>query len=204
MPANDSKRAGSSVLAAAFGVLTAVGVGACKSDANDNEDEAKDTRPQMPEACKRPAAPNGTHLGLKPEPFVECLEQVIASMKMPDEAKRGFTKGEDGSYTIPKFMALSMQVEDGFITSIDALYFNELREAHGMGPELGAQYATLAIVFPEAEVDPRKGKTIFDEIDAIGRETNKAVIKLAREGVSLEASFLPISVRYRFTPAPAR
>ncbi len=154
----------------------------------------------MPKACVRAAKPSAANLGLAPKDFLKCVELMLKTMKLPPEAKRSFQKDKSGVYQIKDYMAVAMKTEGGSIASMDVFFFNKLRKAHGMGPELAAQWATLAVVFPSAKVDPREGRKFFKEIDAIGRKTNKPVIQYNKDGVALNASFMPVSVRYRFKP----
>jgi hypothetical protein len=163
-------------------------------------EERSAAKGRMPAECRRKAAPSATSLGLAPKDFITCLEKVLATMKLPDEAKKPFVEKNDGSYTIADYMSVVMKVDGGAVASMDVIFYNKLREAHGMGPELGAQYAVLAIVFPSAQIDPRKGQAVFKEVDAIGRKTNRPQIDYDKDGIALNASFLPISVRYRFKP----
>ncbi|MEM1030827.1 MAG: hypothetical protein AAF928_00485 [Myxococcota bacterium] len=159
-----------------------------------------------PKACVRAAPPSKGDLGLKPADFIACLEalldetKLLGGKKLPDAATRPFEKKADGQYTVDGFMAVQMKLEGGRIASMDVFFFNDLRKEHGMGVELAGQYATLAAVFPSLEFDPLAGKATFREIDAIGKKTNQHLIRLERDDITLEASFLPMSVRYRFRP----
>lgn len=170
-----------------------------KDDADDDGGDRSEDE-GMPSECKRAAAPSKSDLGLTPADFVACLEKMLAPMKVPEEAKRPFEKKGEGHYEAKDFMAIKMKVEKDRIASMDVFFFNKIREKHGMAAELGGQYATLAIVFPGAEVDPFRGEAIFKKIDAIGRKTNKPVIDYSQDDIALNASFLPVSVRYRFAP----
>jgi hypothetical protein len=154
----------------------------------------------LPAICRRTAQPTAGNLGLKPKRFLGCLEKMFATTDLPAAAKTRFVERKGGAYEIKDYMSVVMKVTDGYIASMDVFFFNNLRQQHGMQPEFMAQYATLSVVFPSAGVDPRRGKSYFKEIDAIGRKTNSSQIAYKKDGIALAASFLPISVRYRFTP----
>jgi hypothetical protein len=190
-------------LCAAFSLALAVPACGGGSSADAGAEKKADSgaaQGALPESCERSAQPSATSLGLKPDRFIKCLEILLDKMPVPAEAKPPLEKQADGTYAIEGFMSIAMQVEGDAIKSMDVLFFPELRDKHGMDPELMGQFAVLSIVFPSAGIEPSEGERIFKEVDAIGRKTNNPVIEYDKDGIALNASFMPISVRYRFSP----
>ena len=187
-----------------------VGAAVVMFSAGDAKDERvsveeRKATPTKLSACADRTPATSEHLGLRPH-FVECLEGLLASMKLPSEARPPFIKesnSADGTstLTIKDYITISYKQTNGFVQSMDVFFFPKFRNQGGVKPVLLAQALTLAVVFPSGKNDPAAGSELWKEIDAIGRKTNNSQIAIERDDIQLNASFLPISVRYQFKPS---
>lgn len=157
------------------------------------------------EGCVAPT-PDGRHLGLTEAELVTCLNTFISKLKLPKEAKKPLKKRMVKGmrvYEIPKFLSVALVEDDkdGKIAGIDVFFFNDLREEHGMKVELFAQYAVLATMVPAAEGDMERGVQLFRSMDDRRLKAKSSQINSTWNKVAINASFMPISVRYQFRPA---
>ncbi len=160
--------------------------------------------PKRPKACKTSAKPTQAHLGLKPDAFMTCLQGLLRKAKLPKEARASFQKKVQANgtqtYDIKDYMSVVITPHtSGSIQNMDVFFFNKLRKKHGFTPELEAQFATMAALFPSTHASTARGKALFESIDKRGRASNNHKIISHWDGVTLESSFLPVSVRYRFS-----
>ena len=160
--------------------------------------------PKRIEGCVKPD-PNGKHLGQTTAELISCIESIFKKASFPEEIKLPFAKKNVNGMTVyesPKFMSIVIKkvADSGQLQEIEVFFFNDLREKYGIGPEYAAQYATLAATVPSAMGDVRRGMALYKSLDARRKDANSPMIDSAWDGLAINSSFMPMSVRYQFRP----